>query len=180
MAVEIPSTEKLIIEELAPPIAMYPELSCCTFEDSASAPSGLVVLARLFSGNSVIIALFLESEMDASSVLIWSGPAVTSIVVPSAAARFSVTVTRRSCRASSAMPFRLVVAKPACAAVTVYRPGLRFSNRNAPEPSVTLLRVVLWSTERSVTAVPGICAPVLSAAMPRMLPKVDWAATGPA
>jgi hypothetical protein len=46
----MPSTEKFTIAELAPPSAMLPELSCCTFGESDSAARGLVVVARLFSG----------------------------------------------------------------------------------------------------------------------------------
>jgi hypothetical protein len=119
-------------------------------------------------------ALFLESEMEASSVSIWSGPAVTSTVVASAETS-SLMLRRRSWRASSEMPLRLVVEKPGWATVTVYLPGLMFSKAKAPEASAVAERVKLWSTERRVTAAPGTVAPVASAAMPRMLPKVDWA-----
>ena len=65
------------MEELAPPRAMLPELSCCTLAESASAPSGLVVVARLFSGSCVMSVLSLESLSVALSVLIWSAAAVT-------------------------------------------------------------------------------------------------------
>ena len=66
----MPSTEKLTIDELAPPSAMLPELSVCTLGDKPSAPSGLVVVARLFSGSWVISRLLFESLSVAFSVLI--------------------------------------------------------------------------------------------------------------
>src|SRR5882757_244972 len=52
--VEIPSTEKLTMDELDPLSAIFPELSCCTLGDNASAPNGLVVVARLFNGSCVM------------------------------------------------------------------------------------------------------------------------------
>ena len=66
----MPSTEKFTIEELAPPSAMFPELSCCTFGKTVSDPNGLVVVARLFSGSWVICRLSLESLSVPFSVLI--------------------------------------------------------------------------------------------------------------
>ena len=71
-AVEIPSTEKFTIDELAPPSAILPELSVCTFGDNPSAPSGLVVVARLFSGNCVIstrLEVTLTEPRNGKSVL---------------------------------------------------------------------------------------------------------------
>ena len=174
-AVEIPSTEKFTMEEVAPPSAKLPWLSSCTLAESVSAPSGLVVTARLLSGNCVISALLLVSPIEPSSVFIWSGAAETSTVVASAATA-SCTFTRRSCRATSCSPVRLLMAKPSCAARRLYLPGLTFSKTNAPVSSLLITRSLFSSSLCSVTAVAGMAEPVESVAAPRMLPRVDCAA----
>ena len=152
-----------------------PELSCCTLGESASEPSGLVVVARLFRGSWVIRVLSLESLSVALSVLIWSAAAFTSTVTASAAATESVAFTRKSCRALSATPWMFVVEKPVRATVTTYWPALTLLNKYAPSPSVVVVRSVFSSTLCRATAAPGIAAPDESVTMPRILPNVDCA-----
>jgi hypothetical protein len=106
------------MDEVAPPRAILPELSVWTFGERPSAPSGLVVVARLLMGSCVICRLSFESPRLAFSVLICVASEVTCTVVDRDAT-FNDTVSRRSWRASTEIADTTVSANPSCDASRV-------------------------------------------------------------
>ena len=113
--VEIPSTDKPIIFAVAPPMAKFPWLSCCTFAEVARAAIGLVVAAREFNGSSPIWVVSFKSPKVEFSVLISVLEAFTSTVVDCAAIGI-FSVKRRSWREVNAILSITVSENPECVA----------------------------------------------------------------
>ena len=97
---------------------------------------------------------------------------VTSCVVsPSCSVRSTVD---RSPVCKVTLPITSVL-NPLKEALSVYSAGSRLGNEYWPEGSLTVLRVAAVPLLRSVTAAPGIAAPVSSFTVPSRLAWLIWA-----